>query len=75
LELLLDFWASKDASRIFTKSQEGWGCGIPCFAKDAKHGAPLFVEHDGKYGRPPIVFLSFYFLFEPPTLRFLRGGI
>jgi hypothetical protein len=25
------------------KSSEGWGCGIPLFAKCAKNGAPSFV--------------------------------
>ena len=27
----------------FPESLEGWGCGIPLFAKCAKDGAPSFV--------------------------------
>ena len=31
------------AGVALSKSSEGWGCGIPRLAKDARHGAPRFV--------------------------------
>jgi hypothetical protein len=35
---------------LINKNSKGWDRGIPRFAKNAKHGAPLFVEWNARGG-------------------------
>jgi hypothetical protein len=42
LAVRLTSWPSR--SWALSKSSEGWGCGIPCLARGARHWAPAWAE-------------------------------